>query len=104
MLVVKSERELEIGKRSALEIGSGSGPYATLKRNDRKTANERNTIATTHLLHPGDFTSPRLGFPRDQDGMVRSRSEEVPKGGMVQGTRMENEATNVNIFLSRWAI
>lgn len=104
MLAVKSECELEIGKRSALEIGGGSGPNATLKRNDRKTANERSTIANTHLWHPGDFTSPRLGFPRDQDGMVRSRSEEVPKGQVMQGTRIKNEATNVNIFLSRWAI
>ena len=104
MLAVKGECELEIGKRFALEIGSGSVPNATLKRNDGKTASERNTIATTHLWHQGDFTSPRLGFPRDQDGMVHSKSEEAPKGQMVHGTRMENEANNVNIFLSRWAI
>ena len=51
------------------------------RRRDRKTANERNTIATIHLWHPGDFTSPRLGFPREQDGMVCSRSEKFLREG-----------------------
>ena len=51
-----------------------------------------------NLWQLGDFTSPRLGSPRDQDGVVLSRSEKIPEGQMAQRSGEENGAPNVNMF------